>query len=212
MTTGSWSQYTNTRFKFSNTLFMGSERHGNFAEVYVDVITAYWNGSRRLKLCFPRFAMSCSSESLSPSRFFFDFQTVLLSLCPQELIDLKDSTYLDISRDDDYRLFNYSKEAKESGEPIAGCMSCLLRPSFNGLLETPDGALVLKPDPRICQCHTGLIFTIKQHQLIPNTVCHTGGSGEKTSLHMETVEPLWLNLIFLPERSGDDEVSFFPNH
>ena len=79
---------------------------------------------------------------------------------------LDDSTYLVTSRDDDYTLFNYSRGAKERGEPISGCRSCLLRPSCDGRIETPDGALVLVPDPRTCQYETGLTVTIRQHPLI----------------------------------------------
>ena len=66
----------------------------------------------------------------------------------------------------DYKLLNYSRGAKESGEPIRGCRSCLLRPSCDGRIETPDGALLLVPDPRTCQYETGLTITIQQHPLI----------------------------------------------
>ena len=130
---------------------------------------------------------------------------------------LEDSTYLITSRDDDYRLFNYSKGAKESGQPIAGCQSCLLRPSCEGRIKTPDGALVLVLDPRTCQYNTGIIITIKQHPLIqalfatmeeadrnrPGVVIPAVLSEQARS---EMVEALRLNLIQLPEGSVDEDV------
>ena len=76
-------------------------------------------------------------------------------------LHLEDSTYLVTSRDADYKLFKYSRGQKESGEPIRGCRSCLLRPSCDGRIETPDGAMVLVLDPRRCQYETGLTITIQ---------------------------------------------------
>ena len=163
---------TATQYRFSRTHLLVSERRDNFAEVSGDVLAAHCSGSNRLKLCLRPFAMSRSSESLCLASLFFDLPTTALRLWPQEVIVLpetptatylEDSTYLVISRDDDYRLFNYSRGAKESGQPIA---SCLLRPSCDGRIETSDGALVLVPDPRTCQYNTGMIITIKQHPLI----------------------------------------------
>ena len=152
-----------------------SERRDNFAEVSGKVISARCSGSSRLKLCFRPFAMSRSSESSCLASLFFDLPTNALKFCPQEVIVLPevptavyldDSTYLVTSRDDDYTLFNYSRGAKERGEPISGCRSCLLRPSCDGRIETLDGALALVPDPRTCQYETGLTVTIRQHPLI----------------------------------------------
>ena len=137
-----------------------------------------------------------------------------LKLCPQEVILLPeiptvymdDSTYLVTSRDDDYTLFNYSRGAKERGEPISGCRSCLLRPSCDGRIETPDGALVLVPDPRTCQYETGLTVTIRQHPLI-RTLFPGVMIPEilREQARSEMVEALRLNLIKLPEGSVDEE-------
>ena len=119
--------------------------------------------------------MSRSSASSCFASLFFNLLTTALKLCPQEVvvlpetpsaIYLEDSTYLVYSRDADYKLFNYSRGAKESGEPIRGCRSCLLRASCDGRIETPDGALVLVPDPTTSQYETGLTITIQQHPLI----------------------------------------------
>ena len=129
---------------------------------------------------------------------------------------LDDSTYLATSRDDDYTLFNYSRGAKERGEPISGCRSCLLRPSCDGRIETPDGSLFLVPDPRTCQYETGLTVTIRQHPLI-RTLFATLEEAEKNlpgvmipeilreQARSEMVEALRLNLIKLPEGSVDEE-------
>ena len=120
------------------------------------------------------------------------------------------------SRDDDYTLFNYSRGAKERGEPISGYRSCLLRPSCNGRIDTPDGALVLVPDPRTCQYETGLTVTIRQHPLI-RTLFATLEEAEKNlpgvmipeilreQARSEMVEALRLNLIKLPEGSVDEQ-------
>ena len=124
-----------------------------------------------------------SSESSCLASLCFDLPTTALRLCPQEVVVLPETptatylenyTYLVTSRDDDNRQFKYSRGAKESGQPIAGCQSCLLRPSCDGRIETPDGALVLVPDPRTCQFNTGIIIAIKQHPLI-QTLFTTGG-------------------------------------
>ena len=140
---------TATQYKFVHTHLLLSERRDNFAEVSGEVIAAHCSGSSRLKLCFRPFAMSRSSESSCLASLFFDLPTNALKLCPQGVIVLpetptalylEDSTYLVASRDDDYTLFNYRRGAKERGEPIAGCRSCLIRPSCDGRIETPDGA------------------------------------------------------------------------
>ena len=116
----------------------------------------------------------------------------------------------------DYTLCNYSRGAKERGEPISGCRSCLLRRSCDGRIETPDGALVLVPDPRTCQYETGLTVTIRQHPLI-RTLFATLEEAEKNlpgvmipeilreQARSEMVEALRLNLIKLPEGSVDEE-------
>ena len=118
---------TATQCRFSSTHLLVSERRDNFAEVSGDVIAAHCSGSNRLKLCLRQFAMSRSSESSCLASFFFGLPTTALRLCPQEVIVLpetpsatylEDSTYLVTSRDDDYRLFNYSRGAKESGQPV----------------------------------------------------------------------------------------------
>ena len=126
---------------------------------------------------------------------------------------LEDFTYLVTSRDDEYRLLNYSRGAKESGKPIAGCQSCLLRSSCDGRIETPDGALVLVPDPRTCQFNTGMIINIKQHPLIqtleeaernlPGVVIPAILREQARS---EMFEALRLNLIQLPEVSVEEDV------
>ena len=67
---------------------------------------------------------------------------------------------------DDYKLFNYSRGARENAEPILGCKSCLLGTSCDGRIETPAGALVLVPEPRTCQNETVLMVYIKHHPLI----------------------------------------------
>ena len=117
---------------------------------------------------------------------------------------------------DDYTLFNYSRGAKDRSEPISGSRSCLLRPSCDGRIETPDGALVLVPDLRTCQYETGLTVTIRQHTLI-RTLFATLEEAEKNlpgvmipeilreQARSEMVEALRLNLIKLPEGSVDEE-------
>ena len=202
-----------------------SERRDNFAEVSGKVISARCSGSSRLKLCFRPFAMSRSSESSCLASLFFDLPTNALKFCPQEVIVLPevptavyldDSTYLVTSRDDDYTLFNYSRGAKERGEPISGCRSCLLRPSCDGRIETLDGALALVPDPRTCQYETGLTVTIRQHPLI-RTLFANLEEAEKNlpgvmipeilreQARSEMIEALRLDLIKLPEGSVDEE-------
>ena len=112
---------TATQYRFSRTHFLVSERRDNFAEVSGDVIAAHCSGSNRLKLCLRPFAMSRGSKSSCLASLFFDLPTTELRLCPQEVIVLpetptatylEDSTYLVTSRDDDHRLFNYSRGAK----------------------------------------------------------------------------------------------------
>ena len=217
---------TATQYSFSRTHLLVLERRDNFAEVSGDVIAAHCIGSNRLKLCLRPFAMSRSSESSCLASLFFDLPTTALRLCPQEVIVLpetptatyrEDYTYLVTSRDDDYRLFNYSRGAKESGQPTAGCQNCLLRPSCDGRNETPDGALVLVLDPRTCHYHTGIIITIKQHPLI-QTLFATLEAAERNlpgvvipavlreQERSEMVEALRLNLIQLPEGSVDEDV------
>ena len=216
---------TATQYKFVNTHLLLSERRDNFAEVSGEVISAHCSGSSRLKLCFRPFAMSRSSASSCLASLFFDLPTNALKLCPQEVIVLPEiptavyldnSTYLVTSMDDDYTLFNYSRGAKETGEPISGCRSCLLRPSCDGRIETPDAALVLVPDPRTCQYETGITVTIRQHPLI-RTLFATLEEAEKNlpgvmipeilreQARSEMVEALRLNLIKLPEGSVDEE-------
>ena len=216
---------TATQYKFVNTHLLVSERRDNFAEIPGEVISAHCSGSNRLKLCFRPFAMSRSSESSCLASLFFDLPTNALKLCPQEVIVLPeiptatyldDSTYLVMSRDDDYTLFNYSRGAKDRGEPIAGCRSCLLRPSCDGRIETPDGALVLVPDPRTCQYETGLTIMIRQHPLIQSLFATLEEAEKnlpgvmipeilKEQARSEMVEALRLNLVKLPEGSVDEE-------
>ena len=113
-------------------------------------------------------------------------------------------------------MFNYSRGAKDSGEPIRDCRSCLLRPSCDGRIEIPDGALVLVPDPRTCQYETGLTITIQQHPLI-RALFATLNEAERNlpgvmipevfreQARSEMVEALRLNLIQFPEGSVDEE-------
>ena len=216
---------TATQYKFAHNHLMISERRDNFAEVTGEDISAHCSGSSRLKLCFRPFAMSRSSESSCLASLFFNLPTSALKLCPQEVTVLpetptatylEDSTYLVFARDDYYLLFNYSRGAKESGEPIPGCRSCLLRPSCDGRIETPDGALVLVPDPRTCQYDTGLMISIEQHPLI-RALFNTLIEAERNlpgvmipeilreQARSDMVEALRLNLIKLPEGSVDEE-------
>ena len=98
--------------------------------------------------------MSRSSKSSFLASLFSNLQNTALTLCPQEVVALPvaeylgESTYLLISRSTAYHLYNYT-----GGR---GCKSCLLRPACNGRIETPDGSLVLNPDPRKCHHEAGL--------------------------------------------------------
>ena len=198
-----------------------------------DIIAAHCRGNSCLKLCFRPFAMSRSSESSCLANLYFNLPTTALKLCTQEVLVLpetlsaiyfEDSTYLVTSRDADCKLFNYSRAAKKSGELIRGCRSCLLRPSCNGrietpdggCIETPDGALVRIADPRTCQYETGLTITIQQHPLIRALFATLNEAKRnlpdvmipevlREQARSEMVEGLRLNLIQLPEGSVDQE-------
>ena len=165
--------------------------------------------------------MSRNIESSCLASLFFNLPTVVLKLCPQEALPemptamyLEDSTYLVASPNSDYKLFNYSQGSRER-ELIAGCRSCLLRRSCDGRIETPDGALVLVPDPRTCRYDSGLTTTIKQHPFI-DTLFTALDEAERNlpgvvipvilgeQARREMVEALRLNLIQLPQGPVDE--------
>ena len=203
------------------------------AEVSGDIIAADCRGSSCLKLCFRPFAVSRSSESSCLANLYLNLPTTALKLCTQEVLVLpetlsaiyfEDSTYLVTSRDADCKLFNYSRAAKKSGELIRGCRSCLLRPSCNGRIETPDGGCIRTPDgalvriadPRTCQYKTGLTIIIQQHPLIRALFATLNEAKRnlagvmipevlREQARSEMVEALRLNLIQLPEGSVDQE-------
>ena len=115
----------------------------------------------------------CQSTCL-PS-LFFNLQSNALKLCPQEVTVLPegplaeylgDSTYVLTSNRVDYQLYNYTVGRAIEGERIPGCKSCLLRPVCGGRIETPDGSLVLNPDPRRCHHDTGLHITKNQNAIL----------------------------------------------
>ena len=140
---------TATQYKFSHMPLLVSEHRDNFAEVSRDVIAAHCSGSNRLNLCLRPFAMFRSSESSCLASLFFDLPTTALILYPQEgCISLTRDSYGHVSGRF-YILSNFTgrrlqavqlqQGAKESGQPIAGCQSCLLQRSCEGRIETPDG-------------------------------------------------------------------------
>ena len=216
---------TATRYSFSRSYLLISERKDNFAEVTEEKLISHCSGSNRLKLCLKPFSMSRSGESTCLSSLFFDLQTSVLKLCAQQVVALPeepyaeyldDSTYLVYSRSSDYRLINYSSQAFDTGEWISGCKSCLIRPPCKGRIEDPSGSLVLYPDPRTCQYETGLVVRIQQHPLLRTLFgelheMETQLAGMKIpdvfreEAHSQMLETLRLNLVDLPEGTVDEE-------
>ena len=165
--------HTATRFQLERKLLIFSNRQNELAEVTADWVSSHCTGSERLKLWTKPFAKSRSATSLCLSSLYFDLGTEILKLCPQIVMPLPENpvaeylyncTYLVTARSDDYFLFNYTHNQKETGEPIPGCRSCLVRPSCGGRIENPTGSMILTPDSNSCQYETGHVINVKQHR------------------------------------------------
>ena len=155
----------------------------------------------------------------------FNLQNTALKLCPQEVVALPeepvaeylgDSTYLLTSRSTIYQLYYYTGGRALEGERIRGCKSCLLRPACNGSIETPDGSLVLNPDPRKCHHEAGLHITIKQNTVLASMFKlfqeFQGQNPDwkfqkeyRALAHEDPLKGLKMNVIELPENEIDDE-------
>ena len=84
---------TATRYSFSRSYIMISQRKDNFAEVTEEKLISHCSGSNRLKLCLKPFSMSRSGESTCLSSLFFDLQTSVLKLCAQQVVALPEEPY-----------------------------------------------------------------------------------------------------------------------
>ena len=216
---------TATRYIFKQNQFLQSNRRDSFAEATEQQLTTHCQGTSRLRLCLRPVAMSRSSKSSCLASLFFNLQNTALKLCPQEVVALPeepvaeylgDSTYLLTSRSTAYQLYNYTGGRAVEGERIRGCKSCLLRPACNGRIETPDGSLVLNPDPRKCHHEAGLHITIKQNTVLASMFTLFEEIQEQNPdwkfkkeyravAHEDLLKGLKMNLIELPEDEIDDE-------
>ena len=151
---------TATQYLFRKSHLLVSERRNHFAEVSEEKINSHCVGTNRLKSCLKPFSMSRTSEATCLSSLFFDLPAAALKLCPQEVVVLPeeptadyldDSTDLVTARSSAFKFFNFTHGLKQTGYPVPGCCSCLLRPPCDGRFENPSGTLILYPDPRTCQ-------------------------------------------------------------
>ena len=216
---------TATQYLFRKSHLLVSERRDHFAEVSEEKINSHCVGTNRLKLCLKPFSMSRTSEATCLSSLFFDLPAAALKLCPQEVVVLPeeptadyldDPTYLVTARSSAYKFFNFTHGLKQTGYPVPGCRSCLLRPPCDGRFENPSGTLILYPDPRTCQYSIGMMINIQQHPLL-RTLFATLRKVEservgaeipnafRDQAHGEMLEVLRLNLIELPEETVDEE-------
>ena len=115
-----------------------------------------------------------------------------------------------------YKFFIFTNGLKQTGYPVPGCRSCLLRPQCGGRFENPRGTLILYPDPRTCQYSSGMVINIHQHPLL-STLSATLRKVESEKLgaeianafrgqaHGEMLEVLKFHLIELPEEVVAEE-------
>ena len=104
----------------------------------------------------------------------------------------------------------------QTGYPVPGCRSCLLRPPCDGRYENHSGTLILYLVPRTCQYSSGMVINMQQHPLL-RTLFATLRNVEsqkfraevpnafRDQAHGEMLEVLRLNLIELPEEVVDEE-------
>ena len=77
---------TATRYSFSRSYLLISERKDKFAEATEEKLMSHWSGSNCLELCLKLFSRSRRGESTCLSSLFFDLQTSVLMLCAQQVV------------------------------------------------------------------------------------------------------------------------------
>ena len=216
---------TATRYVFKQNQFLQSERRDSFAEATEQELSTHCQGTSRLRLCLRPVAMSRSSKSSCLASLFFNLQSDALRMCPQEVTVLRegplaeylgDSTYVLTANSVDYQLYNYTGGHAIEGERIAGCKSCLLRPVCGGRIETPDGSLVLNPDPHRCHHNSGLHITINQNAVLTtifnlvkeiqrDEASYYIPKDFQTAVHEDILKGMKMDLIKLPEGNVAEE-------
>ena len=143
-----------TKNHLSKTHLLMSWDKTNFAEVAEQELSTHCWGSHRLRLCKQPFSTMKSQKTTCLTGLYFNLPATVLKLCAQEVVALPqhpqalylfDSTYLSTSTKGDFTM----QILTEQGEiRVAGCQSCLVKPSCKGRLQLPKAGLFLIPDSR----------------------------------------------------------------